>query len=159
MIYVAARLVASAAQSVLTLRDPPHQYEPGVIRLRWASVTYDPTGCWFEFMDGTGYGSNPHETPHYREIAARCGYGSDLLAYCREHEYIHHVIGEELYRGPSPVLWQLAHGRPVDPGLAAVEEAAVMTLQRWVRAGERPIIGGVEWDRIKARCLSDLNAA
>ena len=79
------------------------------------------------------------------------------LAYCREHEVFHHVVGAVFYFGPSPVLWRLAHGEPVDEKYAALEEATVMALQRWVRAGERPIIGGVDWDALKAQCLALLD--
>jgi hypothetical protein len=122
-----------------------------VIQLRFASVEYTPQGCVSRFEDGTSFGAHPHDTPHYHVIAHRCGYGDDLLAYCREHEVCHHLICEWLYGAPSPILWKLAHGEELPPGYAAFEEFAAQALQRWVRANERPIIGGVDWDGIKIR--------
>ena len=131
-----------------------------------ATVTYTPDGALSTFADGTSFGAQPHDTPHYDQIAERCGYGLGLgwgddtrradgrLRYCREHEVFHHLAGEVFYGGASPVLWLLAHGREPDTAAAALEEAMVMTLQRWVRAGERPIIGGVDWDDLKARALA-----
>lgn len=147
-------------------------------RLQHAVVTLAPDGCYSTFTDGTHWGAQPHATPHYDEIARRCGYfrrerrrrqetiahyerdvaAPARTAYCVEHEVFHHVVGEVFYGGPSPVLWQLAHGLDVDPMQAALEEAMVMTLQRWVRAGERPIIGGVDWDYLGDRCLAVLDA-
>jgi hypothetical protein len=141
------------------------------ITLPHATVTYTPEGCVSTFADGTSYGAHPHDTPHYDEIARRCGYlgahrwghlhpwlsADARLAYCREHEVFHHSVGEHFYGRVSPVLWALAHGRDVSPEEAALEEAMVMTLQRWVRAGERPIIGGVDWDGLKRQALGLLD--
>jgi hypothetical protein len=141
-----------------------------------ATVTLTDEGCYTTFGDGTTWGALPHDTPHYDEIAERCGYldwetratwpadptraqrEAARMAYCREHEVFHHVVGAVFYRAQSsPVLWALAHGLEVDEMAAAVEEAMVMTVQRWVRAGERPIIGGVDWDDLRARCLALLD--
>lgn len=143
--------------------------------LERAAVTLTDDGCYSTFADGTTWGAQPHDTPHYDEIARRCGYlppnncadptpiremtAAARMAYCREHEVFHHVVGEVFFFGPSPVLWKLAHGHDVDPMYAALEEAMVMTLQRWVRAGERPIIGGVDWDALRTRCLALLDGA
>lgn len=140
-----------------------------VTRLDYAEVILTDDGCYSQFADGSTWGSQPHDTPHYDEIAKRCGYlkagqpdderrAVARMAYCREHEVCHHVVGAVFYKGPSPVLWALAHGGDVTPEAAALEEAMVMTLQRWLRAGERPIIGGVDWDAIKLRLALLLDA-
>lgn len=145
------------------------------IRIGPAVVTYTLEGALTTYDDGTTWGAQPHDTLHYDEIAGRCGYhpsswlaltvaggaarAAARLAYCREHEVVHHLVGEVFYGGPSPVLWALAHGRDVEPQAAALEEAMVMLVQRWVRAGERPIIGGVNWDGLKARALALLEVA
>lgn len=138
------------------------------IILPHAAVTYTPEGCYSTFADGSSYGAHPHDTPHYDEIAKRCGYWEQWpglgpilraqarLRYCREHEVFHHIVGQHFYGGVSPVLWQLAHGGEPHPCEAALEEAMVMMLQRWVRANERPIIGGVDWDVLKRRALEVL---
>lgn len=129
--------------------------------VKLARVTVEPydDGAFSVFDDGSSYAALPHwNDTHYYVIAHRCGYGDDLLRYCREHEVFHHVVGEEFFGGVSPVIWALAHGGDIDPARAALEEMAVAALQRFVRAAERPIIGGVEWDRIRARCLALLDA-
>lgn len=139
-----------------------------IVTLPHATVTYTPEGCVSHFADGTSYGAQPHDTPHYMEITERCGYrpiwfkdevaarANARLAYCREHEICHHVVGDHFYDGRSTVLWSLAHGYDPDPRDAAIEEAMVMTVQRWLRAGERPIIGGVDWDGLKRDTLAAL---
>lgn len=127
------------------------------IEIGGATVTHADWGCWSAYPDGAGYGAHPHDTHHYAVIAHRCGYGDDLLTYCREHEVTHHLVGEVFFGGRSPVIWKLAHGDPVDPAYAAVEEAMVMTVQRWLRAAERPIVGGVDWEAIRYRGLALLD--
>lgn len=122
-----------------------------------ATVIYYEDGAYTRWSDGASYAAQPdHADHHYTLIAARCGYSPDhagRLAYCREHEAFHHMVSEWIMDGPSYVLWRLAHGAAPDPCLAVAEEALTMTFQRWVRANERPIIGGVDWDGLKARAL------
>ena len=143
-----------------------------MIRIGTATVAYYPEGAFTTYPDGTSYAAQPHCTPHYDEIAERCGYlewepGDGLaeplararLAYCREHEACHHIVSEWIGGAASKVLWPLAHGCEPDAFDAVQEEALTMTLQRWLRANERPIIGGVDWDGIKARALALLDEA
>ncbi len=130
-----------------------------IIRTPTATVAYSPDGAISTYADGASYGAQPHDTHHYHLVAHRCGYGDDVMAYAREHEVFHHLVGARFYGGPSPVLWALAHGQDVTPEAAAVEEAMVMTCQRWVRANERPIIGGVDWDGFRGQALGLLDAA
>jgi hypothetical protein len=125
-----------------------------------ALVTYYQDGAYSTYPDGTSYAAQPHDTADYDVIGGRCGYGRGpdaRMAYAREHEVLHHLVGHWFFFGPSPVLWTLAHGLPISAQDAALEEAMVMTCQRWVRAGERPIIGGVDWDRFKREALALLN--
>jgi hypothetical protein len=127
-----------------------------VIAFRFANLEFTPEGCVTRFPDGTSYGAVPHDTPHYHVIAHRCGYGDDLLAYCREHEACH-LIGEEWFHNrPSRIIWGLAHNLPPSPHEAAYEEIAAQALQRWVRTNERPIIGGVDWDGLRDFILEKL---
>jgi hypothetical protein len=125
-----------------------------IIQLRYAAVEYIPGGAVTRFADGASFGAVPHETAHYHVIAHRCGYGDDLLAYCREHEACHLIVEEWLHDRPSRILWGLAHGVPLPPHESAYEEMAAQALQRWVRAHERPIIGGVDWDGMKASAIA-----
>lgn len=125
-----------------------------MIRLRHASVEYVSGGCLTHFADGTCWGAHPHpEQPHYHVIAHRCGYGDDLVSYAREHEVCHLLAEEWLHDRPSRILWGLAHGAPLPPHECAYEELAAQALQRFVRAAERPIIGGVDWDGLRDRAL------
>jgi hypothetical protein len=127
-----------------------------VIRLRHATLAYTDWGCWTAFQDGTGYGAHPPRPDepgwaHYHVIAHRCGYGDDLIAYAREHELCHLLVEEFLFDRPSRILWGLAHGAPLPAHEAVYEEMAAQAMQRFVRAAERPIIGGVDWDRLGRR--------
>ena len=121
-------------------------------------VEYVDWGCMSYFSDGSEFGAHAHDTHHYHVIAHRSGYGDDIWRYANEHEVIHHLVGEIFYDGVSPIIWALAHGSDVTPEEAAKEEAMVMLIQRWVRANERPIIGGIDWDSIKARAIELLGA-
>lgn len=124
------------------------------IRIGPATVTYTQEGCFTSYDDGTSYGAHPHDTHHYYVIAHRCGYGDDVLAYAREHEACHHIVGHWIKQGGSDVIGPLAHGVQPDPVKAVMEEAMTMIFQRWLRANERPIIGGVDWDGLKVRALT-----
>ena len=108
------------------------------------------------FNDGKMWGAYPHDNHHYHVIAHRCGYGDDIWAYAFEHEFIHSFLAQELDRGNSYVLWSLAHNQKPDPIEAMKEEVLVQTFQRWMRANERPIIGGIDWDDLKSKALGML---
>lgn len=124
------------------------------IQLRFASIERTESGCVTIFADGTRLNSIPHDTHHYHVIAHRCGYGDDVLAYCFEHDFCHSFVCEQLLYVRSDALYRSAIGKPVQDGVAAFEEMAVHTFQRWLRANERPIIGGVDWDALKRDALA-----
>ena len=127
------------------------------ITLKHAVVEYTPEGCITYFADGSSVGAHPHpEMPHYSVVAHRLGYGDDLYRYCVEHEVAHSLIGEHFLNGPSVVLWALAHGSEAARYAVVCEEVLAQTLQRWVRANEQPIVGGVDWFGLKARALEVL---
>lgn len=128
------------------------------IRLRYCELRYEPN-AWLctVFPDGSEYGAHPHATPHYHVIAHRCGYGDDLWRYCLEHEFAHSFVCEWLRDRPSLVLSEMAAGRVPDPGQAVLEEMAAQQFQRWLRANERPIVSGVDWDGMKASALDLLD--
>jgi heat shock protein HspQ len=131
-----------------------------MLQLRYCSIEWTADGARVVFTGNRGPVPNgetvacPHaEQPHYHVIAHRCGYGDDVMAYCREHELAHAVISQELLEAPSLVLFGQAYELPVKPGHALLEEMAAQVLQRWVRANERPILAGHDWDAIKAKFL------
>ena len=125
-----------------------------MIRLRFADVEPTPRGCITHFHDGVSYGAHDHPNDHhYHVIAHRTGYADDTARYCLEHEVCHLLIEEALYDRPSRILHGLAMNAPIHPKDAVYEELGAQALQRWVRANERPIIGGVNWDALKQRAL------
>jgi hypothetical protein len=125
-----------------------------LLQLTHCAIAWTDYGARIVFPSGKEISAWPHpEMPHYHVIAHRVGYGDDLLAYCREHELAHIVAAEAFTSGPSYVLHALAHGEPVDQGRALMEEMAALTIQRWVRANERPILSGCDWDALKLRFL------
>jgi hypothetical protein len=126
-----------------------------VIRFKYATLIYEEWGATVHFPDGTEIGSWPHpELPHYHVIAHRTGYGDDLLSYTREHEAAHLFLEERFHDRPSRVLVALARGEMLNGKEAAYEESMAQVFQRWVRGNERPIIGGVNWDRLKSDFLA-----
>lgn len=131
-----------------------------MIHTLYARVEPAEWGCTVAFADGAATPAQHWpDDPHYRVIAHRAGYQDDTLAYCREHEVAHLVVEEVLHDRPSRVLWGLAHGCPLTPFDAAYEEIAAQALQRFARAAERPIVGGVDWDALKARFLEVLECS
>lgn len=128
-----------------------------MIQLRHASVEVHEHGCTSFFVDDTRVEAVPHPWDHhYSVIAHRCGYGDDLHRYCVEHEVAHHVVCETLLGEASPVLWGIAHGEPLPPEKAAFEEMMAQGLQRYARAAEEPIIGGIDWQAMRNRFLQVL---
>lgn len=123
-----------------------------MIRTNFANVQPADWGCTVMFHCGR-FCQAQHwpDSPHYRVIAHRCGYQDDTLAYCVEHEVAHLIFEEVLHNRPSRILWGLANGNPLTPSESAYEEIAAQSLQRFARANERPIVGGVDWDSMRAR--------
>ncbi len=130
------------------------------LTLKFCTIERLPDEVLVTFSDGTSCPACPHpDMPHYREITARCGYGDDVWAYCLFHEFAHAWIEEHLHDRPSRVLWALAHGAMLSGKEAAYEEITAQVFQRWLHADERPIIGGVPWDRWKAEALAMIDQA
>lgn len=124
------------------------------ISLQFCDVFFTSWGAETVFPDKTRIGAYPHpEMPHYSVIAHRCGYGDDLLAYTREHEFAHAYIEERICGRPSQVLSALARGKPLTGYDAAYEEITAQAFQAFLRANQRPICSGVPWDRLKADAL------
>jgi hypothetical protein len=127
---------------------------PEAVTLKYCTIHFYDWGCVTRFPDGSECPSIPHNAPHYFVIAHRCGYGDDILRYCHEHDLAHALIEEAVHDRPSFVLASLAHGETPSAELCLYEELAAQTLQRWARANERPIIGGIDWDALRTRFLA-----
>lgn len=89
------------------------------------------------FFDGSKAPARPHLTAHYRKTAERAGYGSNVGAYCMEHEIAHTFLAEALGQPYSPTIHDAAHGLPVDLAVVREEERYVKEFQRLVNTGER----------------------
>lgn len=122
------------------------------IELRFCRLEFTADGARTHFPDGSSWGAQPHDVPHYHALAHRNGYEGDTLAYCREHELAHHVLSEG-FGSHSLVLWALAHGEQPTPMIAAAEESLALNLQRYARTNENPFVAGVDWPVLKARFL------
>ena len=125
-----------------------------IIALDHSVIEWTDYGAMTVYKDGKRVPAAAHfDDPHYRVLAHRLGYGDDVMAYCREHDFCHEFLNEKLRGTPSPVMRGVAEGQEVDPIDAAMEEAFVMAFQRFLRANERPIIGGIDWDKLKADAI------
>jgi hypothetical protein len=136
--------------------------EVRMLQLKHASIKWTDFGCTV-FIGGKEIGAWPHpEMTDYHVVAARLGYQYDLLRYCREHELAHLLVEEWFHDRPSQVLAALAAGKMLSGKKAVYEESMAQQLQAFVRANQRPIVGGVDWDGLKARfleCVEALDAA
>jgi hypothetical protein len=129
-----------------------------MLEMRFAKIWWTDFGCSLRFHDGgKELSAWPHHTSDYNLISHRCGYGYDVLRYCREHEFAHLFVEQELYERPSRVLKALSLGSMLGCEEASYEEMMAQQFQRFLRAGERPMISGVQWDRLKheALCMLD----
>ena len=109
------------------------------ISLKFCTFEIADWFCRTVFPDGTSVTAVPQDDDtEYVARALSLGYGTNTIAMCIEHEYLHNVLGELCFNGPSPALWDVAHGVKADRGW---EEEAVLTLQR--RLNElRKVTGG-----------------
>ena len=131
-----------------------------MIRLKHSTIERTDFGCVTRFNDGSYVNSTPHpRDQHYCVIAHRCGYSDDIHTYCYEHDFVHLFLSEWLHDRPSPILWALGHGSELTGHEAALEELGVQTFQRWMRAAEQPIVGGVDWFSMRRRALELLSQA
>jgi hypothetical protein len=67
-----------------------------------------------------------------RETADCLGYGDDVDALTRDHDFLHAWLADVLGL-PASYALTAAAGGTVDPAIAEAEEAAVMALQRFTR--------------------------
>lgn len=75
---------------------------------------------------------HPHSTGCYRATAERLGYGADVLSMTREHDPLHARLCDWLGL-PDSYSLRRAVGLDADPTMAALEEDAVLAVQRFMR--------------------------
>jgi hypothetical protein len=114
-------------------KPPPADRVPRrVFPLRHCTVSFYDHFAWTQFPSGQGWGAVPSDDPSYRALAARLGYGDDILAYCLEHDFLHSFLEQEVFQRPSPILYALAHDVPPPP-TTCYEEALVQLFQGFLR--------------------------
>jgi hypothetical protein len=84
------------------------------------------------FSDGQEVHALHGEQPGQADLAVRLGYRA-AAAMNREHDLGHSILAHALRLPHSPTLHDVAHGRPATD-LHAIEEEAVLALQRFARA-------------------------
>lgn len=125
-----------------------------MIRMKYCHVEWIEVGSQTYFPNGLICPSAPHDTEHYHIIAQRCGCGDDVRMYCRDHELAHIILSEVFQQhAPRALLETMQYGRALDWGSNIMEECTAHVLQRWVRCGERPIIGNCDWDALRKKFL------
>lgn len=130
-----------------------------IVSLAHCRIELTDWGCETRFHDGSSIGAHSHpDDHHYHVIAHRLGYDCDIERYCVEHEFCHSFVAEYLWDVASPVLWALAHDIEIGERDSIPEECLVQAFQRWLRANERPIIGGADWGLLKAMALEMLDS-
>lgn len=71
-------------------------------------------------------------------MARLLGYGTDVAALTRDHDLLHSLVADWLGQPHSYAL-ALAAGLDACPQLAALEEDAVLALQRYIAALPAPL--------------------
>jgi hypothetical protein len=125
-----------------------------VIRLPTAEVEFTDFGCTTRFDDGAHWESFPHDTHHRYYVAShQCGYGDDILSYCRFHDAAHIFVSWRILKKPS-LLYALAHGDTVNSADGIPEEVLTQTFQKWVHANQEIIVADEDWHGLKCDFLA-----
>lgn len=103
-----------------------------VLRLGNVLVEVHAWGTRMAWPDGSEVLGAPHDTDEYRKTALLCGYGSDRMKLCIEHEVVH-ALFEWVLGVPSEVM-KGQRGQPVDQQICWKEEAAVLAFQQYITA-------------------------
>lgn len=95
------------------------------------TVTWEPQHrrCVTRFRDGSQAYAIPHDTDAYRAHAEEKSTG-DTDLYCWQHDVAHVLVALISGRGPSKVLFALAHGQRTDTPACEDEEQEAQALQR-----------------------------
>lgn len=124
------------------------------MRMKYCTIEWTEQGSQTSFDNGLTCQSVPHETEHYHIIARRCGCGDDVRMYCRDHELAHVLLSQVFQEhAPRALLETTQYGHALNWGENIMEECTAHVIQRWVRCGERPIIGNCDWDSLRAAFL------
>lgn len=128
-----------------------------MLHLKHCMIQWTDYGALSIFPDGKECGAWPHpDDADYCLLADRLGYDRDVMAFCREHELAHHMVEQHIHDRPSQVLRAVADGNPLSWPQAAYEEIAAQALQALARKNERPIIGGFDWQAMRAEFLANV---
>lgn len=126
----------------------------GCATFRFGATTcrVGPTWVVTTLPDGSEVHAHPQDSMGQRQTAKALGYGLDLAAMTRDHDTLHAAIAAWVGLPESAALRQAAGGSP-DPELAAMEEDAVLAVQRYCRA-----VGSWPWGAVAATADADPEA-
>ena len=128
-----------------------------MIRLQFCTMRPMPWGVETVFPDGAISGAWAHDTDHYREVTRACGFEADTLAYVRAHEIAHNMVAEITFGRECYVVWQEAHGLPIDERASFPIERLVWNFQRFLVGLERPFdVAWIPWAPIARQRLATL---
>jgi len=103
---------------------------------RFGATTCTIGPSWVVTELPSGAKIHAHPRGDQGETARALGYGDDVSAMTRDHDPLHAALAHWLGLPASAALRE-AGGEPVEPELAALEEAAVIAVQKFCRAAGR----------------------
>ena len=109
---------------------------PRIVWFGRTRVRITATGSETTLPDGRVLPAQPQDTPAYRAQAQAIGYGDDMLAMCREHDYLHALLCQALGLPVSPALLGAINGAPTND-LTGAEEDLVLAAQRFLNLWRR----------------------
>lgn len=122
-----------------------------MIQLKYCAIEWVDEGVRTSFLDAATTAFPYMDDPRYLVASRRAGYGDDMMTYCREHDFLHAFLSEELADKPSNVLWASAHDTKLLPFVAYQEEALVQVFQCWLRGSRDCLIGEMPYYPLRGK--------
>jgi hypothetical protein len=129
------------------------------VHLKYCTIEQLVGATWTLFTDGTSCHVGDEADAIRRAAAKWVGLENDLPRYNYEHEVIHAFLAEKMFDAPSPVQWNMAHGRKGNIVAGRYEERWVYHFQRYLCGMSEQVVED-EWPvwREEARRLLDLTS-
>lgn len=105
-----------------------------VVQFKWCKMILDRKNRVVRtvFKDDAYAETSPCDSPEYRAHAVDKTGTEDTLLYCWQHDMMH-VVWSEMFGQVSLVLWNVAHGLPIDSAGCQLEEIEVQKLHKALR--------------------------
>jgi hypothetical protein len=111
-----------------------YMQHPSTLRFGETIIYVRTSGTLIHFADGRSVAGEPEDSAEYRATAERCGYGSDTLSLCIDHEIVHVALADWL-GFDSPTMLAVRDEQPDQAcALRVLEEAAVLAIQQYAKA-------------------------